>query len=133
MKTKHAEQSQRSKQTDTKAVDGVPRFGPGAPHGKKDPVPGVGSYSPVDKESIAAKAQAATEAGKRRPARTSPRRGLRTADDEARHELRGGVAGRSEWVSASAGAGATVPMRIGHERGLAGKKHIITGRCTLNG
>jgi hypothetical protein len=116
-------------------VDGVARFGPGAPHDRtcrRDPVPGVGSYTPVDKGSIAAKAQAAIEAGKRRPAPTSPRQVARTATDEARRELRGGgPQGRSQWLDP--GEGATVPMRLGHERGLVGTKPIITGRCTFNG
>ena len=131
--TRLAEQAQKSKRTTKQAVDGVPRFGPDAPHHKRDPVPGVGSYSPVDKDSIAAKAQAATEAGRRRAAPTSPRTRTITADDEARRALAGGVAGRSQWARDNAGAGATVPLRLGHERGLAGNKPIITGRCTFNG
>ena len=125
---------QRAKQRSSKTVDGVPRFGPNAPHQKQAlgaESPGVGRYSPLDTGSIEAKARAAAEAGKRRPAPSSPRsRVAMTADDMARQKLR---AGRSGWVSDSAGAGATVPLRLGHEQGLAGKKPIITGRCTFNG
>ena len=88
----------------------MPRFNLVALHVSTDDTPGVGSYDLVraDVDSIAARAHAAKVAGQRRASQkpSSPRICREEAD------------GR--------------PVGLAHTTGLAGKKPLITGRCTFN-
>eukprot|EP01044_Picomonas_judraskeda_P002122 COSAG03_NODE_142_length_11687_cov_11.710131_9_plen_1477_part_00 len=103
-------QSRPSTTQGEKAVDGMPRFNLVALHVSTDDTPGVGSYDLVraDVDSIAARAHAAKVAGQRRASQkpSSPRICREEAD------------GR--------------PVGLAHTTGLAGKKPLITGRCTFN-
>ena len=120
----------------SKAVDGMPRFNLAALHVSADETPGVGSYDLIraDRGSIEARAQAAKKVGRRRATSKpiSPRTSTIHPPSENDHALRELRSGRSHWVGSTAGEGAGGPVGLGHTEGLAGKKHIVTGRCTFN-
>ena len=126
-------QSRESKPQGEKVVDGMPRFNLAALHVSADDTPGVGAYDLVraDTGSIAARAHAAKVAGQRRASSkpTSPRTPTIRPPSENEDALRRLRSGR---CPIHAGEGAGGPVALGHTSGLAGKKHIITGRCTFN-